>query len=73
MKMNIAGLISLISIGMGRQLKESDIRELFDAIAKDKGQGDFDADIPDSQETFAKAIQRERHNWGNALNNHSLI
>jgi hypothetical protein len=72
MKMNIAGLISFISIGMGRQLKESEIRDLFDAIAKDKGQSDVDTDIPDSQETFAKAIQRERRNWGNAFNNKSF-
>ena len=67
--MNIAGLISFISIGMGRQLKENEIRDLFDAIEKDKDQGDIDTDIPDSQETFTKAIQRERHNWGNAFNN----
>jgi hypothetical protein len=72
MKMNVAGLISFISIGMGRQLKENEIRDLFDAIARDKGQGDIDADIPDSQETFAKAIQRERYNWSNALNNQNL-
>jgi hypothetical protein len=71
MKMNIAGLISFVSTGMGRQLKENEIRDLFDSIAKDKGQGDIDADIPDSQETFAKAIQRERRNWGNAFNNKS--
>jgi hypothetical protein len=33
----------------------------------------FDAEycknIPDSPESFAKAIQRERRNWGDALNN----
>jgi hypothetical protein len=69
MKMNIAGLISFFSMSIRSQLKESEIRDLFDAISKDKGEGDIDTDIPDSHETFAKAIQRERQNWGNAFNN----
>jgi len=29
----------------------------------------IDEDIPDSPESFAKAIQRERRNWENAFNN----
>ena len=69
MKMNLAGLISFFSMKVGRQLKESEIRGLFDAITKDKGKGDIDEDIPDSPESFAKAIQRERRNWENAFNN----
>ena len=69
MKMNLAGLISFFSMKVGRQLKESEIRDLFDAIAKDKGKGDIDEDIPDSPESFGKAIQRERRNWENAFNN----
>jgi hypothetical protein len=36
-----------------RQLKENEILDLFDSIAKDKGQNDIDTNIPDSQETFA--------------------
>ena len=62
MKMNIAELISFFSMALGRQLKESEIRDLFDAIAKDKGRDDIDTDIPESPETFAKAIQREQQN-----------
>jgi len=69
MKMNLAGLISFFSMKMCRQLKENEIRDLFDAITKDKGKDDYDEDIPDSQESFAKAIQRERRNWENAFNN----
>jgi predicted hydrocarbon binding protein len=69
MKMNVAGLISYVTMRSGNKFKESEIRELFDAIAKDKGECDIDTDIPDSPESFAKAIQRERRNWGNALNN----
>jgi len=66
-KMNIAGLISFLSTAMGRQLNVVEIRDLFDAIARDKGAGDIDTDIPEGQEAFVKAIQRERRNWDNAL------
>ena len=71
MKMNIAGLISFFSMKRGRQLKESEIRALFDAIAKDKSKGDIiiDEDIPDRPEAFYKAIKRERRKWENAFNN----
>lgn len=69
MKMNMAGLISYVTMSFGRKFREREIRELFDAIAKDKGESDIDTDIPDSPESFAKAIQRERQNWRNALNN----
>jgi len=68
MKKNIAGLISYVTMRFGNKFKESEIRDLFDAIVKDKGEGDIDTDIPDSPESFAKAIQRERRNWENAFN-----
>ena len=68
-KMNSAGLISFISMKCGNKLKESEIRNLFDAIVKDKNKGDIDTDIPESPESFAKAIQRERRMWENAFNN----
>ena len=64
-KMNFAGFISVISTAFGDKfrLKEPDIRALFDAVAKDYGKGDIDIDLPDSPETFGKAIQRERKFW----------
>jgi len=63
LKMNFAGLISSISSAIRHRLTEREIRDLFDAISKDTGKGDIDLDIPDSPETFAKAIQRERQFW----------
>jgi len=72
MKMNLAGLISFFSTIIGNQLNEREIRDLFDAIAKDKGEDEIDIDLPPSHETFYKAIQRERQSWANALNNKSF-
>jgi len=68
-KMSLAGLISFYSDKIGQRLNESEIRKYFDEVAKSKGKGYIDVDIPDSPESFAKAIQRERRNWENALNN----
>ena len=59
--MNLAGFISVISTAFGEKfrLREPDIRALFDAVAKDSGKGDIDTYLPDSPESFVKAIQRE--------------
>jgi hypothetical protein len=64
-KMNFAGFISFISSAFGEKfrLKEPEIRDLFDAVAKDSGKGDIDTDLPESPESFVKAIQRERKFW----------
>ena len=56
-----------MTIRSKNKLKESEIRKLFDAIAKEKGEGDVDTDIPGSRKAFANAIQRKRPNWGNVL------
>ena len=64
-KMSLAGLISFYSEKIGQRLNEREIREYFDQIAKLKGNGDIDTDIPESSDAFAKAIQRERRNWEN--------
>jgi hypothetical protein len=69
MKVRIAGLISYFTMAFGSKFNEPVIRELFDAIAKDKGVGNIDTDLPDAPETFAKGIQRERCNWRDFLNN----
>lgn len=54
-----AGLISFMTEAMGNRLTEPQIRELFDAIAKDNAQGLQDEDLPSSSDTFAQAIRRE--------------
>jgi hypothetical protein len=58
-KVNMAGLISLVSEENGRRLEEPEIRRLFDILAD----GRIDTDIPAGQEAFQKAIQRERKFW----------
>ena len=62
-KINLAGLISTISIYLCQRLTEPEIRALFDAIAYDSGKSYIDTDLPDSPESFSKAIQRERKAW----------
>jgi len=61
----LAGLISLLSEALRHKLEEPDIRSLFDAIAYDKSGGKtvIDTVLPDSPETFSKAIQRSRAFW----------
>lgn len=51
--------ISLASESLGGRLTEPQIRQLFDAIARDRGQGLQDEDIPEAPETFAQGIRRE--------------
>jgi hypothetical protein len=62
-KISIAGLISAISKLINSKLDEPEIRSLFDAIAMDSGNSSIDTDLPDGQEAFSKAIQRERKFW----------
>ena len=66
-KMVFTGLISYFSDVLGHRLNEPEIRELFDRVAKMKKNGDIDTDIPDSPETFTKAIQRERKFWEDTI------
>lgn len=58
MKIFYAAMITQFSIALGHRLKEPDIRELFDAIARDEGRILVDPDIPDSPHTFYMAIKR---------------
>ena len=69
MKKSLAGLMSVYSEKLGNRLNENEIRECFDQVARIKGIADIDSDIPDAPGTFAKAIQRERCDWGNIINN----
>lgn len=58
-KVFASGIISRFSVAMGERLTEPEIRELFDAIAQDKGHGLQDEDLPLSPDSFAQAIRRE--------------
>ena len=58
MKIFHAAMITQLSIEFGHRLKEPDIRELFDATARDEGRLLVDLDIPDSPHTFYMAIKR---------------
>ncbi|MEX2170790.1 MAG: hypothetical protein WD851_15845 [Pirellulales bacterium] len=62
-KMMLAGHMSRMSEILGCRLSEPEIRDLFDAIAKDHGLGLRDTDLPLSAETFSKTIQRYRKFW----------
>lgn len=74
-KVSIAGLISRISqllesatAGLPEQfrckrLTAPEIRDLFDAVATDKGLGLIDGDLPERLQTFSKAIQRNGPFW----------
>jgi hypothetical protein len=67
-KCSLAGLISAISELVGSKLTEPEIRRLFDAYQVRAGKGEIDCDLPDSPEAFAKAIQRGKKFWLNAIN-----
>lgn len=54
-----AGIILLVSKGANLTLTEPEVRGLFDAVAKDKGQGDIDVDLPESPHALYVAMQRE--------------
>lgn len=71
-KVAIAGFISFFTNALGRPLTAPQIRQLFDAVAYDSSQGELiaDPDLPESDETFYKAIQRERDLWQATLPSH---
>ena len=58
-----AGFLSAISSSVKTPLNEPQIRALFDAIAQDYKKNPIDTDLPNSPETFSKAIQRHRKPW----------
>jgi hypothetical protein len=55
----LAGMIWIISKSINLPLTEPEIRELFDAIAQDKGQGLIDVDLPEEPHALYMAMQRE--------------
>lgn len=57
-KVFCAAIILNMSIEFGERLTEPEIRELFDAVARDDGKGDIDSDLPDSPHTLYMAMKR---------------
>lgn len=62
-KAMLGSFISLIATGLESPLTSTDIRKLFDAIAKDTRKQDYDTSLPNSDEAFYKTIQRNREDW----------
>ncbi len=56
-----AAIITNFSIQIGQKLTEPEIRDLFDAVARDEGKGEIDTDLPETPDTFYKAIKRHLH------------
>lgn len=63
----LAGLISLIADALKQPLTSTEIRDLFDAVARDAEKRDIDTSLPESQEAYSKVIQRNRHEWKTLL------
>ena len=63
-KYMVAGYISVVSELCSERLTAPEIQDLFDAVAIDYHIDELrDCDLPDSPETFSKAVQRERDFW----------
>nr|WP_320114242.1 hypothetical protein [uncultured Desulfuromonas sp.] len=58
-----AGKIAAFSDFYGRRLTAPEIRELYDAMARDNKEGEIDTQLPESDEAFKKTIQREKKFW----------
>jgi len=59
----LAGLISQLAERVKHPLTATEIRDLFDAVAKDADKQDIDTSLPEGQEAYSKAIQRNRLDW----------
>lgn len=66
-KVFLASGISHMAELQNAPLTEPEIRALFDALAKDRGHGDIDSDIPDSPDAFSKALRRDKPFWREAI------
>jgi len=66
-KTSFAALTSSQSIALNQPLTEKQIRALSDAVAQDAEGKSIDTDLPESPESFAKAIQRHKPQWEHLL------
>lgn len=62
-KASFSAYLSLLSGIINQPLLEPQLRKLHDAINQDAEGKEIDTDLPDSSETFAKAIQRQKPKW----------
>lgn len=63
----LAGFISFMGEYFNFELKYSDIRDLFDAIAQDLNNQTCDTDLPESKDAFRKAVSRNKPFWKNTF------
>lgn len=65
----MAGFLSALSLQLDKPLTEPEIKRLYDAVAKDRSKDlhAIDDSIPETPETFAKAIYRKRQPWLDAM------
>lgn len=67
MKYAIGGLISALAKALNplhkHKVSTPDIHKLFDAVAKDFDGLETDTDLPENQDSFARAIYRYRDEW----------
>jgi hypothetical protein len=63
LKVLLAALIWKLAKGMRKPIDVPEIRALFDAFAQDSGQGLRDSDLPEGDEAFYKAVQRQVPFW----------
>ena len=66
-KASFAALTSSQSKALNQPLTEPQIRALSDAVAQDAEGKSIDTDLPESPESFAKAIQRHKPQWEHLL------
>lgn len=62
-KAMLGAYIDLIAKELGQPLTSPELRKLFDAVAQDEHKRPIDTTLPDGEETFYKAIQRNRTEW----------
>lgn len=64
-KIVVCALTQLLGEKIGHPFSTEDMRELLDALEKDRSGKDINIDttIPDSNESFAQALLRERKRW----------
>jgi hypothetical protein len=67
-KTSMATLISMMAESIKQPLTSTEIKKLFDAVAKDADKRNEDSAIPRNSATFSKAIQRKRPTWQPLLN-----
>ena len=66
-KIAIATAIEYLFKRTGHPISRNEIRDLFDAYTRDVKKIEIDQDLPDSEDGFSRAINRENKRWKAAL------